>query len=179
MKTSLILFSLFFLSCISDTSSIDTNKGLSVYLDIRGIYYASENKNCFFDFILTDVHITNSTSSSIKFWVYSCFYNLNFLLNNNDYSIIYNTCDANSPELFELKPNQTFSVPLIIKNNDLKRVKWSDFKIGFIMVHENQNDFKCDLEQTILGLKEKGEQIIWSNNIDIHPPNLMPIIINP
>jgi len=155
---------------------MDQKNRLTINTFVRGRYSAGI-KNCIIDYLLIDVCISNSSNSTIRFWSYSCDYNLIFVLNDPKYSIIYNNCDANYSKLIELKPKQAYQVPLMVKLNNPGNATWSDFKVGFVSVFESQHNLKLDLEKIIDKLKKNGEQIVWSNKVVTNPANRNPYII--
>jgi len=154
------------MSCTPGDVENKHNMGIAIKPTIIG-RYSLDNEKCTLDNYLVEIKLVNVGDATIKFWIFSCSCFLNFVLDNKDFSLIGNSCDANYPELIELKSQQSLTIPIVIKNRDSSKIKMPKFKIGFVLVFESQHKFELNLMKTVDNFKKTQSQILWSNEIDL------------
>lgn len=124
---------------------------------LKGTYALSNNDES--HYFLVDVKFCNNTDSTCSFVAYSCETSLSLIADYKPVIICSNKCGGNFPRLIEVKANQTFTVPLILKVDRYSDVIDKPIKIGLVLL-------KCDnfseVIKLILQKKERSENIIWS-----------------
>jgi len=120
------------------------------------------------------VSIINNSDKMISFWILSCDWERNFLINNFYNAFMGHACDANGPHKVEIKSYDSlmFSTTLVraigydnqcencIGSYDIGQVETT--KLGFIFV----DTIKCKGFQDYFNImrdKSKWDKIIWSN----------------
>jgi hypothetical protein len=107
--------------------------------------------------------IVNKSNKEISFWIMSCSWHDNFIV-NNDYVYLRGTeCDSNFPETIKLKSNDSIvhNGTVIIRNHTWGRTVETT-KFGFIYINSDScKDYQNYLE--IIKDRSKQKSIIWSN----------------
>jgi len=112
--------------------------------------------------------ILNKTSSSLSFWLMTCSWDENFIINNDYIRFIGWNCDANYPEIKRLKPYEQLTLRARVLKNDFTRYQYIETtRFGIIFIDASLHKYLDDYEN-IIGDKSKHEKIIWSNSLDLN-----------
>ena len=112
-----------------------------------------------------DISIINHSSLPASFWMMTCSWNDNFIVNNDYIKLAGQICDSNFPTIKHLKPNEKLSLNTSVIKLDYTQYQSIDVtKLGFIyidtIVCKNSDDY-----DNIIGDKSKQTNIIWSNPV--------------
>jgi hypothetical protein len=121
---------------------------------------SQKQKHKFYDISLS---IKNKSDKPVAFWLMTCSWDENFLI-NNDY-IYFDSwgCDSNCPWIFHINPNDS-----LIRKATFYQIIETRFpyikstKFGLIYIDSIKCRNSSDYDQ-IMGDKSKQDKIIWSN----------------
>jgi len=132
--------------------------GLVLKAILKGSYTLSKGDES--HYFLVDIDLCNNTDSTCSFVAYSCETNLSLVVDYKPVVICSNKCGGNFARLINVKANQTFSIPVILKVDSYNDVIDKPIKLGLVMLR--CDDFS-EVIKLILQKKERGEDIIWSS----------------
>jgi hypothetical protein len=155
---SLILL-LILVCCTSAKKTAVHNKDLTFNIIQRGNYNFTTNISD--NYLLIEARLVNNTDSVADFLILSCAVYDNFISNSKSISILPNNCNRNTTFPIKLEPHQIFSVPLVLHSINMSDQVNNQLRIGFVLI--SKEDPKEPLLETINKLKEKKENLIWSN----------------
>ena len=109
--------------------------------------------------------IINKSEEPVSFWIMTCSWDENFIINNDYISFLGWGCDSNYPRLKHLNSNSRFDLKAAVIKYDFTRyqpIKTTKFGLIFIdsAICTNIRDY-----DNIIGDKSKQDKIIWSNPI--------------
>lgn len=159
---------LFSVQCIEKKSNNKGENSLEFNAELKGSYELPQIDNSYpfnngdIIYYIVEVRLINHTDSVIKFITYTCTTIGNIVLSSQDVQKCFNRCSGNSPMIISLKPNQEFSLPIILQS--IKSNSNYSIKIGWIFL-----DAKIlpdiDLKLTLSNPNDMIHNIIWSNSI--------------
>ena len=119
--------------------------------------------NCDSNFyFLTEITIKNSSNSKFDFLAYSCLTSCNFLTSNKNVQICQNSCSSNGIYTISLQPDQSFTLPVILRTRNGSSVINSYIQLGIVLIRPSE--FKgIDLYKEIDKRKLDKEKILWSH----------------
>jgi hypothetical protein len=139
------------------------------FSDVRNYYY------------LIDLRLKNKTKSTCEFYTLSCGSLINILTDSKDVSFLYHNCPSNIGILVRLKPDQEYSIPIILLRPCYHQVHDFDVKFGFIINKPrtkllSKNEFPGDQEifNELKQMRTKQENVIWSEPIVLTTTNYCP-----
>ena len=118
-----------------------------------------------------DISIINNSSLPASFWMMTCSWNDNFIVNNEYIKLAGQSCDSNFPTIEHLKPNEKLNLKSsVIKLNFTRYQTIEATKLGFVYIDfiycKNLDDYF-----NIIGDKSKQNKIIWSNPVNLNEGN--------
>jgi len=136
--------------------------GLILQTRLQGTYNFNESDSV--RYYLVELELKNASDSSIGFTCYSCTTIANIVLDIKSVTICTKLCPENYLNSIELKPNQVFFIPIVLRVSDINVVMNQSLSIGFIWVNEpNQSRFT----KAIQDKKKSQQDIIWSDPISL------------
>lgn len=129
-------------------------------------------------YFLVEIKIINNTISSQEFVTYSCSSLINVLVDSKEVKFFYHNCSSNYPYHIKLKPNQEFSLPIMLQT---KRKNWSSnnkVKFGYIIMHPRRLKDNESVSQILENMREQQENVIWSEPIELNVTSFKPFKIN-
>jgi hypothetical protein len=182
---------LIFISCFScsDNSKNDKiNPGIDqkdpklvLYAVLKASYSNYINKNDRNYYYLVELRLINNSRSEIQFYTLTCSSLVNIITDSNDVSFLYHNCTTNIAVLVTLKPNQEYSLPVILIRN--KYFKWynPEIRFGFLLnktksgpFAKNQKLTNQEIISELNSLREKQENVIWSLPVALTATNYSP-----
>ena len=166
----LILSIITFISC-SNTVTKQKVPGLIVKTELKGCYRLPQFEGSFLIngdsiiYFLVDFKIINKSEQSIEFITYSCTSVENIVVNNKSVRLLANRCSGNGPMLVELKPMQSFSLPIIIQTN-IKNA-FTNIIDGWIYIDKVSESIYSfhDIYKLLTKKKANLEDVIWSDSL--------------
>lgn len=161
IRITIVLSLLAFLSTTMATCQTRESK-LVLKAILKGSYELTKNDSCYY--FLVDVQLCNNTDSLCSFVAYTCLTNINIITDSEQAFICPNQCASNFPTIIRIKPNQVFSIPIIIKVNKNSSIINNPIKIGLLLLqHRNFQEFIEILQKK----REKHENVIWSDSFEL------------
>jgi hypothetical protein len=164
MRYFIYIFILVFsISCINIKNK--ENPNITVNATLIRTYdticnYKPDTKQTTFDI---NISIKNNSNKPISFWIMTCSWMKNFIVNNDYIGINWVDCDSNFPKVRQLKPNDNIVFKTsCIKYNTTTNPNIKTTKFGFIFIEKNKCQEMHDFDE-IIGDKSQHEIIIWSN----------------
>lgn len=151
----------------------------------KGGYSNFNNENDSNYYYLVDVKLINKTKSNYEFWTLSCASLVNILTNSKQVNFLYHNCSGNSATIIRLKPNQEYSIPVVLlRNKNIKEFE-REIKFGFVF---NQPKYRLGLNIPKLiidkdpireteEMRDKQENVIWSDPIELSTVSFNPFEI--
>ena len=110
-----------------------------------------------------EISIINKSSKPVSFWMMTCSWDENFLINNDYIRFIGWDCDGNFPTTKDIKPYGRIVLNAsIFKNNFSRYITINSTKFGLIFI-DTTSCKNIDDYNNIIGDKSKQNKIIWSN----------------
>ena len=152
-----------FISCGHDKSI--TGDGINIEIKIVRSFdtlITFPDSNLYKAFSL-DISIINNSSLPASFWMMTCSWNDNLIVNNDYIKLAGQSCDSNFPTIKHLKPNEKLSLNTsVIKLDFTQNQSIGGTKLGFIFIDtivcKNSDDY-----DNIIGDRSKQNKTIWSN----------------
>lgn len=156
----IMIFS-FIISCVNHRK--DYKPIIIVRANVIRSYDSVFNDNVKHKTFDINLSITNKTGKPVSFWMMTCSWQENFILNNDYVHFISHGCDTNSPRPYHLSTNDNYSYKTSVVKLDFthyQRIKTTRFGLIYIdtIKCKDPNDFR-----DIIGDKSKQANIIWSN----------------
>jgi len=116
------------------------------------------------------IDLINNGDSTDRFWIMSCSWEENWISNNCKIQFYNSGCDKNIPKLAQLDPGQklTFNGILKVLENRKNFKGDNDFKLGFILIKEQDAPNNLDFQKLLLDNAKVNKNIIWSNRFNIN-----------
>jgi hypothetical protein len=118
------------------------------------------------------ISLNNISKKPVFFWLMSCSWWDNFLVNNNYISFEYLGCDSNFPDLIEIKPGETKTLSVTASKSlkfdyDKNLGNWPQVpttKLGLITIANLYEPTQGNVFGYSLSMEDKSSwKIIWSN----------------
>jgi hypothetical protein len=164
MKYILNFFILFFLFACAEEKTKDKPR---IKIDARvdrefetTLPYRDAEKHKAFSIKLS---IKNKSIKPVSFWLMTCSWEDDFIINNDQFIFFGRECDNNSPWITHLNPNESkeLNTTIIkIEGTRYPNVMATKFGLIFIDTLRCRNFFDYN---SIIGDKSKFDTIIWSN----------------
>ena len=173
---STILFFIAISSC--SMSLIAKEPELTVKATFRGIYplpditFGKWN----IDYCLFEIHLINSSNSSVEFLTYTCTPGINIVWDNKNLTIITNKCVSNNLTTITLGPKQIFSFTLILKPE--KELNGEQIKFGWILLTYENTSSPSNFFNVVERCRKNFEYVIWSNPVNLESVPRMSYDIN-
>jgi len=107
--------------------------------------------------------ITNKSVKPVSFWMMTCSWEDNFIINNDYLNFIGKGCDRNFPTTRHLNPNDSLIfIANVRKSNSSRYQSVEASKFGFVFI-DSIRCAKIDDYNNIIGDKSNQDKIIWSN----------------
>jgi hypothetical protein len=158
MKSIFALLIIFFLLSfnIYDAAIIVHAKMIRSYDSI----YPDKSKHKMFD---VNLSVLNKSTKPIAYWIMTCDWQDNFIINNDYIHLVYGICDSNCPWIFHINPGDSLVYKASVERGQESKYRQVEAtKFGFIYIDtircKNISDY-----QHIIGDKSKQDKIIWSN----------------
>lgn len=116
------------------------------------------------EFYSIKLNIINNTDSTVRFWMLSCWWEDNCIFNSKNIVFHYPTCLKNSLDIKEIASGKSIIYNGIIKVINIKSLNNKGFKLGFILVNENEYQIDMDFDKILLDKKNKNKDILWCDN---------------
>ena len=119
------------------------------------------------------ISLKNTSKDSIRFWMMTCSWDENFLINNNYIYFSPKECDSNFPHTLRIKSGDSVLLYATLKRdiqvdnpcqNCVEHLWVSTTKLGLIYIDKNQCDNMLEYD-SIINDKSIWSQIIWSNSV--------------
>lgn len=108
--------------------------------------------------------ITNKSDSGVAFWLKSCSWYENMII-NNDYVYLGSwACDSNCPCVIRLKKDEVLELYAYLVKNKKAYSKIDATRLGLIYI-DTAICHGMNTYDTIVGDKSKYNRIIWSNSL--------------
>jgi hypothetical protein len=158
---------IFAILCCTNESRPTVDSQLKASLLVKG-WYPSGTNDCYQEFMVTELKVENIGKKHMKFWVFSCPIGINIDKKSENFDYLPNQCDNLRPLLIELKQNHSMYIPVLLRriNNDSEE---NAINLGFVLVYEDQFDPEkrtIDQMNTLRKIRDKGDQTIWTGNVD-------------
>jgi hypothetical protein len=129
-----------------------------------------------FDIKLSIINLSNKT---ISFWIKTCSWEENFLINTSYIDFVLHDCNHNFPHIATIKAKDSLSLKTTLKrtigfDNPCENcigmpTQWTveDTKVGIILIESA----KCkdhDEYERYMGDKSRWDKIIWSNGLQLN-----------
>lgn len=107
--------------------------------------------------------IINKSTKPVSFWMMTCSWQENFIINNDYLSFNGEPCDSNIPKIRHLNPNDSLTYKTSFSKHNFSRYQTTETsKFGLIFIDSTKcadiNDYL-----NIIGDKSKQNKTIWSN----------------
>jgi hypothetical protein len=185
MKYFFITFCLIFPVGIRSHSFSSNSAGLSIQINLIKEYFVPHSRPT--DYIPANdsikekrfeiqVSLTNNSDSAISFWLMSCSWEDNFLINNTYIYFAGKDCDKNAPEIVTIKSKATILLTTTLNRatmwdnpcqnciGQISNVRTT--KIGLIYIDKEHCKGLFDY-LNISGDKSLWNTIIWSNLLNL------------
>lgn len=163
MKFSRIILVISLFSLLIDASCQTKASKLVLEAKLKGSYYLNQNDTC--DYFLVEVSLMNNTDSVCMFMAYNCFTSLNVIV-DRQVNVCPNHCASNYPIPFNIKPNQTFTVPIILQVGRKSTVLNNPIKIGFVLIQPMVID-GSSFRDELFNKRKNLENVLWSEPINL------------
>lgn len=162
MNKLLISFSLIVLFCHCSThKSKEANMRVQVKIINRLEADNFKNKKATFYYVSLD--LINNTDSTVSFWMMSCSWQDNWIINSDSARFYYQGCDSNFPELKQILSGQKLTFVGILQFlSPLQSEIEKDFKIGFVEIKQHEYLINSDFRSVLLPKIKDKKDIIWS-----------------
>jgi hypothetical protein len=160
---------IFAILCCTNESRPTIESQLRTSLLVKG-WYNSGGKDSNEEFMVTELKVENVGNNRLKFWVFSCPTMINIDKKSKNFDYLPNQCDNFRPQLIELKQNQSMYIPVLLKmiNRDAEE---ESINLGFVLIYEDQynpGNTMGNQMNTLMKIKEKGDQTVWTGNVDYY-----------
>ena len=161
-----ILILIFFVACNvynpKDKPFIYIDASILRAFDTTRVYFDTTKTYKAFDIKLT---IENKSKEPVSFWMMTCSWEDNFIVNNDYVDFIPHECDGNFPRSIYLKSNERKELKSSILKYEMTRyqtINTTKFGLIYIDTLNSKNPLYFD---EIMGDKSRHDKIIWSNAI--------------
>jgi hypothetical protein len=159
-----------FCTCVYHDKTQDEKCQLTVNAILRGSYDLTQNginelnpdSICYF---LIEIKLVNNSKESSKFIFYDCTPISNIVLASKEFKICTNSCLSNARMLFELKPNEELSFPIIIKSKS--KNAYDKIRIGWAFLTKENLGAIENFDNILEKAHTKYENVIWSNYLQL------------
>jgi hypothetical protein len=111
--------------------------------------------------------IRNKSNKPISFWMMTCSWEDNFIVNNDYIYFLGHACDGNSPWITHLKSNESKVLTAsIIKIENTRYQSVESTRFGLIYI-DSMSCKSPSFFDEIIGDKSKHDTIIWSNALSL------------
>lgn len=164
MKIILLVSILVLNSC-----NMETPLGKSIEFKIGIISKLNSNifRGLTGDYYSVKIDLVNHTDSTLKFWIMTCYWQLNFISNSDELYLYNNGCDNNYPHIIEIEKNKSYSFDGVIRVSKELKLKKNRYKLGFIYIKEKEIKDELDFMSKVTNKKPDDKSIIWSNSFRI------------
>jgi hypothetical protein len=117
-----------------------------------------------------NLSIINRSQKPISFWVMTCSWDENILINNDYIRLLLWACDHNFPTIKQIEKNDSLIYVAPVIRLKSSQYTTTETRFGFILI----DTIACKtLEDylTIIGDKSKQNRIIWSNPLHLGNPH--------
>jgi hypothetical protein len=159
-------FPILFAQCINHKQDFNAEPSVICLAKLRGscdIPFSCDRS----EFYLVDVSLVNNSDSIIKFIAFTCTTYFNVLFNSEGLSMFRYKCAVNYPNIFTLNPKQKFTVPLILRDTSNMSSE-KEIKFGFILSELKYFKKNIDPDVTLREMRERKENVIWSQPIQLY-----------
>jgi len=165
MKNIYIFLSVIILlssSCVLDPKK----KSLQLEVSLVNKIQPSVVKEKTGEFYSIKLNIINNTNSKVRFWILSCWWEDNCIFNCKNIVFHYPKCYKNSLDIKEIASGGCLIYTGIIKViNNISLNNEEGFKLGFILIKENEYRKNMDFDKILLDKINKNKDIIWCDNL--------------
>lgn len=159
------LFTIIFPSCLSNLTCQVKEPKLVLNSELRGSYSFNDNDSSFY--FLVDVNILNHSDSICKFMAFNCLTGANLIIVSKKVKSVPNICASNYPVIIEIKPNQVFFIPVILKMGIKDISVTNPIKIGFVLFPPEE--FKeGPFTEVLRKMKTDKRNIIWGEPLNLY-----------
>jgi hypothetical protein len=114
-------------------------------------------------FYSVNIDLINDTDSTVSFWLMSCSWQDNWIINSDSVRFYYQGCDSNFPELKQILSGQKLTfIGILQVLSPLKTGIEKDFKIGFVEIKQHEYLVNSDFRNVLLAKIKDKKDIIWS-----------------
>ena len=166
--TILVLILTFIFSCDNDKKKENYNERIIINARIVGndiLTCHDSVKRKTFDINLS---IINKSIKPISFYLMSCSWEDNFIVNNDYIDFKGHSCDKNFPRLNHLKSNDSIVLKTTVIKYEMTRYQnIVTTKFGLVFIDTSSCKSPMNFDE-IIGDKSKHDKIIWSNALNLN-----------
>ena len=186
---SLLLF-LFCISCsrnqekkISPVGSDNRRKEIAVTAVLKASltnFSDPRDRNYYY---LVEVKLSNGTNTDCEFYTLTCRSLVNIITDSQQVNFLYHNCSDDIPVLISLKPGQEFSIEVVLVRYQYLSNFNPNIRFGFVfckpktgigkLIHSETTDLISELRL----MRQKQENIIWSEPVALTATNFNPYVI--
>lgn len=153
--------------CNTTTNSPPKEKKLVLKAIYKGIYFIPQDST--YDYCLIDIKLINNTDTTCEFVAFNSLTSYNIATDSKYVEILGNICGSNYPVPFIIKPNQTFSIPVILQTKQNSPAIGKEIKFGLVLLPLSKLAKITDFRFTIYMMKKSNENMIWTDPIILYP----------
>jgi hypothetical protein len=115
-------------------------------------------------FYSAKLELINNSQDSIRFWTFTCYWQINWISNSNQLDLFNLGCNSNFPIVSKIPRDGKISYNCILQLHDKSKEDFK-FRLGFILIKENELK-PHPYEEFMKVLSEKGKNkrdVYWSN----------------
>ena len=114
-------------------------------------------------FYSVNIDLINDTDSTVSFWLMSCSWQDNWIINSDSVRFYYQGCDSNFPELKQILSGQKLTfIGILQVLSPLKIEIEKDFMIGFVEIKQHEYLVNSDFRNVLIAKIKDKKDIIWS-----------------
>lgn len=163
--TFTVLLLLAFSFCGNKKSVVEPKPDIKTI--IKAVYgQAKENRS-----VLVEVKLINNSNSIIEFLTMTCGTADNLVFEPRDVYARANNCSGNHLTTIKLNPKQEFSLVTLL---EFEKYYPEYLKVGWILLDYENTKSPRDYHDVVFRGKEKLENIIWSEPVELYCCNAHP-----
>jgi hypothetical protein len=113
-----------------------------------------------------NLSLINNSNFNVGYWIMSCSWYENWMMNNDQYRISNFGCDGNYPKKVSLKAKDSILYKIYIEKTESPLYPYvNNIRFGFIFIDTVKNKTYHDYLQIIGDISKWNNDIIWSNPI--------------
>jgi len=145
--------------------------GIGVKAVVKAVYSLPQEEET--HYFLVEVKLINNSDTLLESVTYSCTTYINIIYDTDKLKLFKFPCAGNYPIVLKLKPKQEFSIPILLKSKPDTSVSLDPVRFGFVVLNPKIIDF-TNVHDKLIEIREKRENVIWSDPIYFDPANGRP-----